>query len=166
MTEYDPPTPTIAQCAAAVKKAMAEIQRIRARRQIADAVNIRNGPSSTAVHRLPLNSDVLVWREGNTGYVGKWTGLYKLLSISDETCKIELLNGPTLFRSTAVKLYHIDPNAQPDNPTPGDSDATQLDPEESIQKAIEATSESIPPAMIPPAPSVVIPRYVPEATNS
>uniref|UniRef100_A0A093V6J0 Transposon Ty1-NL2 Gag-Pol polyprotein n=1 Tax=Talaromyces marneffei PM1 TaxID=1077442 RepID=A0A093V6J0_TALMA len=64
MTEYDPPAPTITQRAAA----------IRAQRQVTDAVNTRNGPSSTAVHRLPLNSDVLVWREGNTGYAGKWTG--------------------------------------------------------------------------------------------
>jgi hypothetical protein len=97
MTEYDPPAPTIAQYAAAVKKAMTEIRRIYAQRQIADTVNTRNGPSSTAVHRLLLNSDVLVWREGNTGYAGKWTGPYKLLAISNKTCTIELPNGPTSF---------------------------------------------------------------------
>ncbi|KAI7969957.1 hypothetical protein EIK77_000353 [Talaromyces pinophilus] len=48
MIEYDPPTPTIAQRATAVKKAMTEIHKIRAQRQIANAINTRNGPSSTA----------------------------------------------------------------------------------------------------------------------
>ena len=60
MTDYNPPAPTIAQHAAAVKKAMTEIRRIRAQHQIADAVNTRNRPSSTTIHHLPLNSDVLI----------------------------------------------------------------------------------------------------------
>jgi hypothetical protein len=44
-----------------------EIQKLRARRQIANALNTRNGSSTTDIYELPLNSDVLVWREGNTG---------------------------------------------------------------------------------------------------
>jgi hypothetical protein len=39
MVEYDPPAPTIAQRAAAIKKAMTEVRKLRAQRQIADAVN-------------------------------------------------------------------------------------------------------------------------------
>jgi hypothetical protein len=158
MTEYDPPSPTVTQRAAAVKKAMTEIRKIRAQRQIADALNMRNGPSTTAIHRLPLNSDVLVWREGNTGYAGKWTGPYKLLAMDKETCIIELLSGPTSFRSTAVKPYYTEPEAQPNDPT-------QPDPEKSIQKAPEASSKVIPQATIPPPPPVVIPRYRPEAAT-
>lgn len=71
MTEYNPPAPIITQHATTVKKAITKIYRIRAQYQIADTVNIRNRPLSTAVYYLPLNSDVLVWREGNTRYAGK-----------------------------------------------------------------------------------------------
>src|ERR1700733_12156643 len=44
MTEYDAPSPTVLQRSAALKKAMVEIQKLRARRQIANALNTRNGP--------------------------------------------------------------------------------------------------------------------------
>ncbi len=52
---------------------------------------------------LPINSDVKVWRENNG-----WTGPFKLLSISDETCVIEIPRGPIQFRSTVVKPYYHD----------------------------------------------------------
>ena len=72
MTEYNAPTPTMTQRAAAIKSAMKEVQRIRAERQVADALNQRNGPGPIVfvVHDLSLNSDVLVWREGNAGMAG------------------------------------------------------------------------------------------------
>lgn len=60
---------------------------------------------SILIHSLPLNSDVLVWHEGKTGYAGKWTGPYKLLSTEGETYIIGLLSRPTLFCTTVVKLY-------------------------------------------------------------
>ncbi|EED20821.1 hypothetical protein TSTA_040150, partial [Talaromyces stipitatus ATCC 10500] len=82
---------------------------------INDALNTRNRPSSTLIHRLPLNLDVLVWREGGTRYPGKWKGPYKLISINRETCTIDLLNGPTKFRSTVVKLYHKDDDPKQEN---------------------------------------------------
>jgi hypothetical protein len=50
---------------------MAEVAKIRAERQVNNALNQRNGLSVEAIHDLPLNSDVLVWREGNTGHSGK-----------------------------------------------------------------------------------------------
>ena len=65
MTESDPPSPTVTQRANAVKKAMAEVRKLRAERQIADALNMRNGPRTDATHDLPPKSPVLVWREGN-----------------------------------------------------------------------------------------------------
>jgi hypothetical protein len=60
MTELDAPSPTVTQRANAVKKAMAEIRKLRAERQVADALNMRNGLRTDAVHNLPLNSPVLV----------------------------------------------------------------------------------------------------------
>jgi hypothetical protein len=60
MTELDAPSPTVTQRANAVKKAMAEIRKLRAERQVADALNMRNGPRTNAVHDLPPNSPILV----------------------------------------------------------------------------------------------------------
>jgi hypothetical protein len=67
ITEHDPPSPSVAQRALAVKKAIAKVQKLQAKRQVNDALNARNGPNTTTVHELALNSKVLVWREGNTG---------------------------------------------------------------------------------------------------
>ena len=44
MTEHDTPSPTVTQRAAAVKKAMAALEKLRAQRQVADALRQRNGP--------------------------------------------------------------------------------------------------------------------------
>ena len=109
MTESDAPSPTITQHAIAFKKAMEEVKKIRAERQVADALNMRNDYSTTAIHNLLLNSLVLVWREGNTGQPGYWTGPYNLLNVEGETCTVNLPSGPTKFRSTVVKLYLTDP---------------------------------------------------------
>ena len=105
MTEHDPPAPSIVQRAAAIRKAMTEVRKAHAERNVKDALNTRNGPSSTSIHQLPLNSDVLVWREGQTGYAGKWTGPYKLLSINREICISVLPIKPIPFRTIVVKPY-------------------------------------------------------------
>ena len=60
MVESDIPNPSTAQRATALKKAIEEIKKIRAERQVADALGMRNGPSTTAIQNLPLNSLVLV----------------------------------------------------------------------------------------------------------
>ena len=60
ITEYDPLLVSIAQRALAVKKAIAKVQKLRAKRQVNDALNMRNGPNTTRTHNLPLNSNVLV----------------------------------------------------------------------------------------------------------
>jgi hypothetical protein len=106
MVESDPPSPTVTQRASALKKAMVEIQKLRAERQVTDALRMRNGPNTTAIHDLPTNSPVLVWREGSTGYPGQWEGPYNLLTIEGETCTLEMPRGPTPFRSTSVKPYY------------------------------------------------------------
>jgi hypothetical protein len=115
MTELDPPTPSTTQRATAIKRAMEEISKIRAVRQVNDALHQRNGPSVTAIHSLPLNSPVLVWREGNAGHGGKWTGPFALIGISGETCQVQLPSGPTDFRSTVVKPYYRPQDNETDN---------------------------------------------------
>ena len=60
MVESDAPSPSVTQRANVIKKAMAEVPKLRAERQVADALNMRNGPKTDAVHDLPLNSPVLV----------------------------------------------------------------------------------------------------------
>src|SRR6266567_4943874 len=96
------------QRAAALKKAMEEVKKLRAERQVVDALNIHNGPKITAIYNLPLNSPVLVWREGLTGQPGYWSGPYNLLSIKNKNCIIQLPHRPTNFRSTVVKPYLVD----------------------------------------------------------
>ena len=88
---------------------MEEVKKLRAKRQVADALNIRNGPKTTTIYNLPLNLPVLVWREGPTGQPSYWSGLYNLLNIKNETCTIQLPHRPTNFRSTVMKPYLVDP---------------------------------------------------------
>ena len=92
---------------------MEEVSRIRAETQINKALNKRNGLSVTDIYDLPLNSPVLVWRKGNTGRSGHWTGPYPLLQTQGETYTVELPNVPTDFRSTTIKPYY---EAVPENP--------------------------------------------------
>lgn len=146
LTEYDPPAPSVAQRAAALKKATTEVRRLFAQRQTADALNTRNGPSSTAVLNLPINSDVLVWREGNTGKTGNWEGPYKLLAVDGESCTISISNKPTVFRTTVVKPYHKDPSAPVD-------DTVSTEPVEHVD------------IRIPPPPSVVISNRIPSISK-
>ena len=53
--------------AAALKKAIEEIKKLRAECQVANALNMCNRPKTTIIYNLPLNSPVLVWREGPIG---------------------------------------------------------------------------------------------------
>jgi hypothetical protein len=60
MTDLDDPVPTISQRATAIRKAIEEITKIRAKLQVNTALNTRNGPITEHIHDLPINSDVLV----------------------------------------------------------------------------------------------------------
>jgi hypothetical protein len=66
ITKHNPPSLLVAQRALAIKKAIIKVQKLQAKRQVNNALNMRNGPNTTKIHDLALNSDVLVWREGNT----------------------------------------------------------------------------------------------------
>ena len=81
ISKLDPPAPSVMDRAAAIRKAMAEIVKLRAKQTVNNALHYYNRPNTTPVHDLPLNSKVLIWRKS-----GNWTGPYRLLAVEDETC--------------------------------------------------------------------------------
>jgi hypothetical protein len=60
ITEHNPLSPSIAQRALAIKKAIAKVQKLQAKRQVNNALNAQNGPNTTIVYKLALNSKVLI----------------------------------------------------------------------------------------------------------
>jgi hypothetical protein len=60
ITKHNPLSLLVTKRALAIKKAIAEMQKLKAKRQVNDALNARNRPSITIVHELALNSKVLV----------------------------------------------------------------------------------------------------------
>src|SRR3984957_18233897 len=139
MSNLDPPAPSITERAAAIHKAMEEITKIRTQMQVKEALGQRNGPDTSAIHNTPLNSDVLVWREGNTGQGGKWTGPFKLLGIDRETCRIQLPRGPVEFRTTVVKPFLQE---QLDSSDSTDSSDSESNPD--LEQANESPQTAIP----------------------
>lgn len=113
MTKDGLPSPSISRRALAIRKAMTEVAKLRNDRQITDALRLRNGPITDSIKALPLNSNVLVWRE-NASFRG-WKGPFKLISIDENTCVVELPNGPTNFRITSVKPYIDDDQPHKEN---------------------------------------------------
>jgi len=63
ISKLDPPALSVTDWAAAIQKAMAEIVKLRAKQTINNAMHYCNGPNTTLVHNLPLNSEVLIWRK-------------------------------------------------------------------------------------------------------
>ena len=60
ISKLDPPTPSVIDRAAIIRKVMAEIVKLRAKQNINNALYYRNGPNTTLVYDLPLNSKVLI----------------------------------------------------------------------------------------------------------
>src|SRR6266702_3705895 len=116
---------------------MAEIVKLQAKQTVNNALHYRNGPNTTLVHDLLLNSKVLVWRES-----GSWNRPYRLLAVENEICYVQLFSKPTSFRSTSVKPYFRSENTydvKPDEPEV----TTELDKLEAPAKPdeLEATAE-------------------------
>jgi len=66
ISNLGPPTPSITEWAATIRKAMAEIVKLRAKQAVNSALYYYNGPNTTLVYNLPLNSKVLIWhKSGN-----------------------------------------------------------------------------------------------------
>jgi hypothetical protein len=63
MSKLDPPALSVMDRVAVIRKAMAKIVKLRAKQTVNNALYYRNGPNTTLVYNLPLNSKVLVWRK-------------------------------------------------------------------------------------------------------
>ena len=66
---------------------------------------MRNGPKIDTVYDLPPNLLILVWREGNIGYLSYWNGPFTLLIVKGEMYIIKFISRPIPFYSIVVKLY-------------------------------------------------------------
>ena len=60
MSELSPPAPSISQRAAAIKKAMEEVSKLRATEQVSAALRSQNRPHTDDIVGLPLDSEVFV----------------------------------------------------------------------------------------------------------
>lgn len=134
MVDSDPPALSITERAAAIKKAMHEVRQLRLKRQVNEALAHRNGPDVGEIHDTPIDSDVMVWREGNAGQRGSWKGPFKLLGVNGETCLIAQSRGPVEFRSTVVKPFRHeaieDEEAEPPIATPDEQGNSPIDENE------------------------------------
>jgi hypothetical protein len=110
MTVSDLPSPLITSQAGAIKKAMMELKKLHAARQVANTVNTRNSPKTTNLYELLSNSLVLVWCEGNGGKPGYWDSPLTMMTIKGKTCIVLYPCGPLQFKSTLVKPYYSDGN--------------------------------------------------------
>lgn len=115
-----PPSPSMIHRSQAIQKATKELRKMAAERQVRDALNTRNGPSVEDVLALPLQSEVLVWREKDG-----WQGPYKVISTQGHDVTVDMVNGPTTFRSTIVKPYLRD-DQQDNHPAPQTVEADRL----------------------------------------
>ena len=61
MSKLSPPTPSISQRATAIKKAMEEVSKLRATKQVLAALRSQNRPRTDNIVGLPLGSEVLIW---------------------------------------------------------------------------------------------------------
>lgn len=102
LSQNDAPSLSTMKRATATKAAMNELSKLKATRQIKDALNQRNGLQIYQIHDAPIGSDVLVWRV----HLKKLTGPYKLLCVNGETCTVKLPNSPQEFRSTVLKIFN------------------------------------------------------------
>jgi hypothetical protein len=98
-----PPSPTITQRAEAIRKAMAEVRKLTASRDVKAALRARNGPDQTLsnTNKLLLQSEVRVWREKYG-----WQGPYRVISTDGQSVTLQFPNGSLIFRSTRVALYY------------------------------------------------------------
>src|ERR1700733_3133034 len=83
ISNLDPPAPSITEQAAAIRKAITEIVKLWAKQTINNALHYCNGPNTTLVYNLLLNSKVLIWRKS-----GSWNGLYYLLAVENKMCRV------------------------------------------------------------------------------
>jgi len=76
MTDNSLLSPSVTQRAEAIRKAIKEVRRIYATRQVNDVLRMRNGLNTLIIIDLPLQSEVWVWRKK-----GGWLGPHTLIAI-------------------------------------------------------------------------------------
>jgi hypothetical protein len=125
INDLDAPSPDIVKRSEAIRKAMKEVRELHSKRQVSDALGMRNGPNTLPTLSLPLDSDVRVWREKDG-----WNGPFKLVATEGENCVVQLPLGPTKFRSTVVKPYCSEPlehsDSKGEDSSDSDDDTTDL----------------------------------------
>lgn len=151
------PAASITKRAEANKKAMAEVRKCQAARKVADALRMRNGPNTVHLANLPLNSEVLVWREGKG-----WQGPFSLLRMDRETCQLDLPHGPTNFRSTSVRPFYREGALELERGLYGESEETTA-----LRRSQRPTTQNaggVLPIVNPPRSTmrIEIPSYIPD----
>ncbi|KAF7578904.1 hypothetical protein PtrM4_031440 [Pyrenophora tritici-repentis] len=131
-----PPSPSITHRAEAIQKAMRALRKASAEHAVSNALGTRNGPTTDGVLSLPLQSEVMVWREKNG-----WQGPYRVIDMKDHDVTVDMINGPTTFRSTVVKPYYRDLTTAIDGADQGTGGSPTTD---------EAIADE-PPLPVPPA---------------
>jgi len=63
ISNLGPPALSIMERATIIRKVMAKIVKLWAKQTVNNALYYRNGPNTTLVYNLPLNSEVLMWRK-------------------------------------------------------------------------------------------------------
>ena len=66
MIEIDALLPIITQRSVAMQNTIEEVRKSNSSRKFDDTLNTQNGPSTSLIYDLPLNSPVLVFYKGNT----------------------------------------------------------------------------------------------------
>ncbi|KAI1007041.1 hypothetical protein K3495_g1179 [Podosphaera aphanis] len=164
MVESDAPSPTVTERTKALRTATQELERIRATRQVYDALNTRNDLFTTEIHKLPLNFPVLVRRERNSGHLGKWDGPFKLLNVDGETCTINMPSGPTQFPITNVKTYLTEQdNPQSTNTNSEVPTVSEMSPSKELTTASETSLN--PPLFLESQPQSIIEPFMVSETS-
>jgi hypothetical protein len=161
LTSTDAPAASIIERAAAIKLAMADVRKCHAARKVSEALRMRNGPRTSHLMDLSIDSEVLVWREGKG-----WKGPYRLLAMDGQTCQLDLPHGPTSFRSTSVKPYYrTEAISQTENPPEVNIPLQPLLEEEEQQPEPVSTDSTIKPHPFivtrNPRIAIEIPRFRP-----
>ncbi len=137
MIEMNVSSSTITQRAIAMRKAIKEIQKFIATRQMNDALNTRNEFIIILIHELSLNSSLLIFRENKDNQSESWKESFKLLSIQSESAIIELSNELIKFRIILLKSYY-----QNDDHADNNDELSFSSTESSIELLIESSIES------------------------
>ena len=85
---------------------MKKIRIIKIKKQINDALNIRNKSITNHFHDLSLKFENLDMKKKISNPSSKWIESFNFLNMKNEICKIEMLYDFFEFKNTIIKLYY------------------------------------------------------------